>query len=1170
MADLINTSFSGGEASPSFWGRTDEARFKVSASVVRNCFVDFRGGIKSRGGTRFIGPTWYSLPAAPRIITFRFSIFEDYILVFGDSKMRVAYQGAYITKPTLNISGITQASVGVVTTTAPHGLSNGSLVFLNGIVGMTALNNNFFFAQNVASTTFELHSIQNANVSTASFPAYISGGTVAPIYEIASPYAAVDLPYLKFTQSADVMSICCVNTATLTEYPPYDLERFSDTNWSFVQTTFGVSISAPANLVSTASSLTPPTTVPPTLLTNYAYVVTAVNGTTGEESQASNVTYVASVDIAATAGSITLSWAPVSGAAYYNIYKAPASYNAVVPVGSQFGYAGSSFGTQFVDSNITQDFTTTPPLHLNPFARGQILGVTVTAPGSGLNQANVGFTITTGTGSGFAGFPIVVSGAFVAFYIQNPGRNYAPGDTIAITQNAAYASGFMTFTSNPLAGENIVLNGVTWGFVASGAGANQTNIQSTVQLTVAQLTADLQASVNGSISVANYTYSYLTLSIVYATTGVGGNAYTLGGGTVLATPSGLTLTGGANSAGSGGATATLTVGPQTGTYPSVVGYFQQRRVYAATLNNPDTYYMSRTGAYTNMDVSSPPVASDAITGSPWAQQVNGIQWLQPMPGGLIVGTGLDAWQLSGTTGAGSPISPAQQDAQPQESNGFSATLPPIKVNYDILYVQSLGTIVRDLEYNFFVNIYAGQDISLYSNHLFENYQIVQWGWAKEPYKIIWAVRNDGKLLSLSYVKEQKVFGWTRHDTNGAFVSVTTASEPPVDAPYFIVKRSINGGFVYYLERMDNRLWTSADSCWCLDSALSLTQTTPNATLAASSAMGNTTLVNPTVVTGGSNYTAPAVTIFDPTNPSVPPVSGSVTLTGGVITGFTIPSPAYTSETIKIVVTDATGTGAVLAAQVQNLALFTASAGVFDGSTIGAVGQAIRMDGGYAVVTQYVNSTSVYADIQNPINLTVPNDPSDTPVVATAGQWSITTPVTTLSGLMHLIGETVNVLADGNVVTDLTVSATGTVTLPFAASNIVLGLPFVAQLQALHTDIGGAGTVQGKSMRVSGVTVRMEKTRGLEIGANQPIASTYEYQQEVPWGQTVKMRQLQDRTTSMIYGQPIPLFTGDKYLPISDVWKVQLNQSTYGMVAAQQENPLPMGILAFIYSIDVGS
>ena len=433
------------------------------------------------------------------------------------------------------------------------------------------------------------------------------------------------------------------------------------------------------------------------------------------------------------------------------------------------------------------------------------------------------------------------------------------------------------------------------------------------------------------------------------------------------------------------------------------------------------------------------------------------------------------------------------------------------------------------------------------------------------------MRNDGKLLSLSYVKEQKVFGWTRHDTNGAFVSVATASEPPVDAPYFIVQRYIQGAsqFAYYLERMDDRLWESVDDCWCLDCALNLTQPAPAASLYATSATGVGTLVNPAVVNGGSNYTDPSVVIFDPTNPSVQPVSGSVTVVAGVITAFTIPSPAYASNTIKIVVTDATGSGAALSAQVQNLTTFVASASVFDGVTTGAPGQVVRMGGGIAVVTQYVSPRQVVAAVQSPIVLTVPNDPNGMTVTAAAGSWTITTPVTTLSGLGHLNGMVVNALADGNVVTDLIV-VNGSVTLPFAASNIVVGLPFVAQLQALHTDIGGAGTVQGKSMRVSGVTVRMEKTRGLEIGANQPIASALEYQQEVEWGQTVKMRQLQDRTTGMIYGQPIPLFTGDKYLPISDVWKVQLNQSTYGMVAAQQTGPLPMGILAFVYSIDVGS
>jgi hypothetical protein len=147
---------------------------------------------------------------------------------------------------------------------------------------------------------------------------------------------------------------------------------------------------------------------------------------------------------------------------------------------------------------------------------------------------------------------------------------------------------------------------------------------------------------------------------------------------------------------------------------------------------------------------------------------------------------------------------------------------------------------------------------------------------------------------------------------------------------------------------------------------------------------------------------------------------------------------------------------------------------------------------------------------------------------------------------------------------------GTVTLPFAASAIVVGLPFVAQLQAMHTDIPGGATVQGKPKRVSGVTVRMYGSRGIQVGANQPIASALDFQEEVPWGEIVRMHDVVDRTTADTYGAPIPLFTGDKYLPISDVWRPQLNQESFGMVAAQQLNPLPMNILAFVYTIDVAA
>src|SRR5690606_15816367 len=89
-----------------------------------------------------------------------------------------------------------------------------------------------------------------------------------------------------------------------------------------------------------------------------------------------------------------------------------------------------------------------------------------------------------------------------------------------------------------------------------------------------------------------------------------------------------------------GATAVLEIGPQTGTYPATVAYFQQRRVYGYTLNQPDTYFFSPPSAFQTFDSRIPTIDSDAIIGSQWSLQVNGIQWMVPMPGGLVVMTGL--------------------------------------------------------------------------------------------------------------------------------------------------------------------------------------------------------------------------------------------------------------------------------------------------------------------------------------------------------------------------------------------------------------------------------------------------------------------------------------------------------------------------------------------------
>lgn len=713
MYGTIQNSFIAGEMSPELYGRTDLAKWRNGASTMRNCFVNYRGGAASRAGLAYCATSKQSVLVSPtgppRLITFQFNINQGYALEFGDEYMRIVSNGAYVTETAKNITAITQANPGVITSAA-HGYSNGDWVYIVGVGGMISLNGLTYIVANKTTNTFTLTDLFGNAINTTGLPAYTSGGTASRIYTVVAPYAAVDLPYLKYTQSADTMSLTCVNTTTDTEYPAYDLERLGATDWTFTADTFAAAISAPTGVTAVANNST-------TVSTWYSYIVTAVSAS-GEESIASSAAAIENNDISVNAGSNTITWSPVAGAVSYNVYKATPSYSVQVPIGSLYGFMQTAFGTQAVDKNIEADFTTVPPTHDNPFVRGGIASVNPTAGGSGYSQGTIGYTITTSTGSGFVGAPIVVSGAFVAMIILEAGQNYALTDTIAIT-------------------------------------------------------------------------------------------------------------------GGSGATATLTIGALTGTYPGAVAYYQQRRFYANTLNEPDTYFASKPGLFLNMDSSTPAQDNDAIIGTPWAQQVDGIQFMVPMPGGLVILTGKGAWQLNG--GAAAALTPSDETATPQAYNGCNQFVPPIVVNYDILYVQSKGSIVRDLSYNFFVNIYTGTDLTVLSNHLFANHQILQWAYCEEPYKLVWAIRDDGIMLSVTYLKEQDVYGWARHDTNGLFVSCCSVTEPPVDALYCIVQRFVNNTWMYYIERMNNRTWANVEQCFCVDAGLQWPMTFPVATLNASQA-----------------------------------------------------------------------------------------------------------------------------------------------------------------------------------------------------------------------------------------------------------------------------------------------------------------------------------------------
>jgi hypothetical protein len=168
---------------------------------------------------------------------------------------------------------------------------------------------------------------------------------------------------------------------------------------------------------------------------------------------------------------------------------------------------------------------------------------------------------------------------------------------------------------------------------------------------------------------------------------------------------------------------------------------------------------------------------------------------------LILLTSGGEWIVS--EGQDRVLTPTTAGVRIQSYNG-SSWVPPVVINSTALYLQEKNARIRDLGYEFSSDKYTGNDLSLMSEHLFDGFTIEGMAYADEPYGVLWCIRNDGTLLGLTYQREHQVWGWHRHVTDGDFESVAVIGEGQRDAPYFIVKREIDGVEKRYVERMEPR------------------------------------------------------------------------------------------------------------------------------------------------------------------------------------------------------------------------------------------------------------------------------------------------------------------------------------------------------------------------------
>lgn len=219
---------------------------------------------------------------------------------------------------------------------------------------------------------------------------------------------------------------------------------------------------------------------------------------------------------------------------------------------------------------------------------------------------------------------------------------------------------------------------------------------------------------------------------------------------------------------------------------------------------------------------------------------------------------------------------------------------------------------------------------------------------------------------------------------------------------------------------------------------------------------------------------------------------------------------------------------------------TASAAVF---ALGNVGSIIRAGGGKMEITAYTNATHVTATVLRDITSVIPEDENDIPLPVLSGDWTMDAPTTSVSGLDHLEGATVSILADGNVLTQAVVT-NGAVALGGEYTRVVVGLPYRCKARSLPPT-STKQTIEGKVKRVVRVQPRVYQSRGLQVGTDLDLLESFKERSDEPMGEPTRLQE----GVKEVYIEA-------SYEPDQGIYFIE-------------DDPIPTTVLGFLTLTDIG-
>ena len=462
-------------------------------------------------------------------------------------------------------------------------------------------------------------------------------------------------------------------------------------------------------------------------------------------------------------------------------------------------------------------------------------------------------------------------------------------------------------------------------------------------------------------------------------------------------------------------------------FPSAVAFYEQRLVFASTTAQPQTLFFSVGGSFE--DFNAGVNDTDALTYTLGSNQVNIIRYLQAGRV-LLVGTSGGEFVVSSSEQA--PLSPTNASVKRQATYG-SANIQPVQVANTTLFIQRAKRKLRELIFDLNTDSYQAPDLTILAEHITEG-GIKEMALQQEPDNIVWCVRIDGKLVGMTYRREENVIAWHEHTLGGksGACTVTVSDYANIAVGTTLKFTKSDGSIVTFTSE-------SAGGSAPSDTVLGFRPNESNNTTADNiftrmNAHPDFTVANPSA----------AIVTIEETNPSA--------------TGFL---SCISSDTTRLTTTNQTH------ALVESIATIPGD---------------LNEDAVYMVVQRTINlGTKRYIEFFAPFDF---GSSAEDAFFVDSGLSYTGTAATSMSGLSHLEGEVVSTLVNGATHPNKAV-ASGALTLDFSATKAHIGLLYKSTLQTMRIEAGGTeGTAQGKTKRIHEVVLRLFRTIGAKVGSSE--------------------------------------------------------------------------------------